>query len=359
MQIDVGTSISRLLYEHDKVIIPNFGSLIATYRHATVDQVQGVFSPPAKDLVFNSNLITNDGLLINYIKSKYNISFGEAEKIVSDFVENSKTALDKRENIVIPEVGKLYRDYENKIQFISDNNNFNSQSYGLPPVQFYPILRDREPNQAGVGSSSMPKIASTTPSAKIATASASTTTAATDQIPTETDKEISYYFQKALPFLAGLAILIVALSIYVVASKDNNTRINDGSQLAESVEEAQIRINQKPSAEEDEEDYTEEGIILEDESAAPVDTEGETLAPNQKECIIIIGGFKNKRNIQKLVEKLYEAGYDAYTDQKNGITRVGAMFAYTDEREVDRKLEDVKRKFERKAWILPPEERLN
>lgn len=355
MQIDVGTSISRLLYEHDKVIIPNFGGLIATYRHATVDQVQGVFSPPAKDLAFNTNLVTNDGLLINYIKSKYNISFAEAEKAVADYVQQAKTMLDKRENIILPEVGKLYRDYENKIQFISDNTNFNSQSYGLPPVQFYPVLRDRVPTTIG---STAANTASTI-GATTTTGAAKATVTVSEKIPTEVDKEISYYFQKAIPFLAGLAVLVVALSLYLVLSKDNNTRVNDGSGLAESIEEAQIRINQKPALE-DEAEFTEDGVILEDEEpTAPVDTEGETLAPNQKECIIIIGGFKNKRNIQKLVEKLYEAGYDAYTDQKNGITRVGAMFAYTDEREVDRKLEDVKRKFERKAWILPPEERLN
>ena len=362
MQIDVGASISRLLYENNKVIIPGFGGLVATYQHASIDQVQGVFSPPAKDLVFNPNLITNDGLLINHIKSRYNISFAEAEKAVADFVTDAKATFGRRENVIIPEVGKLFKDYEGNIQFVSDSNNFNSQSYGLPAVKFYPVLRDRIPNPAATTAGAAATAAATSGGA----AGDTVTTATAESIPTEVDKEVDYYLQKAIPFLAGLAILVVAVSVYLVMSKDSNTRVNDGSALVESIEESQIRVNQKPALE-DETVYTEEGVILEDEvptsdiSTVPpvVDTEGETLAPNQKECVIIIGGFKNKGNIEKLIQRIYEAGYDAYTDRKGNLTRVGAMFAYTRESEVDQKLRDVQRRFAEKAWILPPEERLN
>ncbi|MFK7936785.1 MAG: hypothetical protein AB8G22_24945 [Saprospiraceae bacterium] len=367
MQIDVGASISRLLYENDKVIIPGFGGLVAAYQNAAIDQVQGVFSPPAKDLSFNTNLITNDGLLINHIKTKYNVSFAEAEQAVADFVAQAKTTFERRENVVLPEIGKLFKDYEGKVQFVSDSNNFNSQSYGLPPVQFYPVLRDRIPDPAiATGTVATPNNApigaASTSTANIATPTPAV--AADESIPTEVDKEISYYLQKAIPFLAGLAILVVALSLYLVMSKDNNTRVNDGSELAESVEEAQIRINQKPELEDDAA-YTEEGTIIEEGSVVEevpdtpplVDTEGETLAPNQKECVIIIGGFRDKGNVERLIQKLYEAGYDAYTDKKGSITRVGAMFAYNRESEVDRKLRDVQKRFAEKAWILPPDER--
>lgn len=364
MQIDVGASISRLLYENDKVIIPGFGGLVATYQHATVDQVQGVFSPPAKELSFNPNLITNDGLLINHIKTRYNTTFAQAEKAVADFVAQANTVFAKRENVILPEVGKLFKDYSGNIQFVSDNNNFNSQSYGLPPVKFYPVLRDRIPNPSPTVVGNAAAATTVVTGAAKESKSHSVTIAKEESIPTEVDKEVSYYLQRAIPFLAVLAVLVVVTSIYLVMSKNNNTRVNDGTALAESIEEAQIRVNQKPALE-DEAVYTDEGVILEEETPAGdirttppvVDTEGETLAPNQKECVIIVGGFKSKANIEKLIQRLYEAGYDAYTDKKGSITRVGAMFAYTQESEVDRKLKDVQRRFAKKAWILPPDER--
>lgn len=365
MQIDVSASISRLLYENDKVIIPGLGGLVATYQHTTIDQVQGVFSPPTKDLSFNPNLTTNDGLLINHIKTRYNTTFSEAEQAISRFVAEANALFDKRENVALPEVGKLFKDYSGQIQFVSDSNNFNSSSYGLPEVQFHRVIRDGQPAHTADSESKNTGVPAAA-GANVATTASQNTTV---PIPTEMDKEVSYYLQRAIPLLAVLAILVVGMSIYLVTSKNNAAAALSTAPDAnteQSAEETSIRINQKPALA-DESIYTEEGVIIEkdetqqsSDNASPIiDTEGETLAPNQKECVIIIGGFRNKTNVERLVQRLYEAGYDAYIDKKNGITRVGAMFAYTRAREVDRKLRDVQERFAKKAWILPPEERVS
>lgn len=351
MQIDVAISISELLYENSSVIIPDFGGLVSTYRTATVDQVQGVFSPPAKDLTFNSNLVTNDGLLTNYVKSKYNLSFIEAERAITTFVNHAKATLDRRENVLLPEVGRLYKDYENKIQFLPDNTNFNTQSYGLPPVQFYPVLRDRDLNK-GIPTASTSTITKPETSANTIPEVAATTGTKTAPIA---EKGLTHFMQKLIPFLAGAAILVLALTMYLFLSKDEGV-INTGSEFTQEDNNPPIRINQKPGSEEEEiYDSNEEEIVDELGEISEVDTEGETIAPNQKECIIIIGGFGKKSNVDRLVEKIYEAGYDAYTDRKGKLTRVGVMFAYKNEYEVDSALEDVKGKFNRKAWILAPE----
>ena len=66
--------ISDLLFLHDCVIIPDFGGFICNYRSAYIDADSGVICPPGKDILFNRNLTHNDGLLVNWIADKENIS---------------------------------------------------------------------------------------------------------------------------------------------------------------------------------------------------------------------------------------------------------------------------------------------
>ena len=118
MEIDVGTYIGDLLYQNEKVNIPGLGGFTADYKTAELDHVQGKIAPPSKSLNFNSNLVVNDGLLINYIKEKHELSLGEAQKAVEDYVSRVKEAIGRREIVVFPEVGRLYKDYEQKLQFL-------------------------------------------------------------------------------------------------------------------------------------------------------------------------------------------------------------------------------------------------
>ena len=144
MSIDVPKSIARLLYDQPTVGIPGFGSLIATYRSASIDRVQGLLHPPAKNLRFEANESTSDEQLLRYLQQEYNISLEEARQVVAQFVGDIKRALDRREIFLIPEVGRIYKDYEQQYQFLQDSTNFNLDVFGLPTIQFYPILRSKE-----------------------------------------------------------------------------------------------------------------------------------------------------------------------------------------------------------------------
>ena len=59
--------ISELLFLHDCVIIPNFGGFVGNPKSAKLNKITGVLSPPSKQILFNANLKTNDGLLITHI----------------------------------------------------------------------------------------------------------------------------------------------------------------------------------------------------------------------------------------------------------------------------------------------------
>jgi hypothetical protein len=53
---NISKHISELLYFHDCVIVPGFGGLVANHITAVYDEEKNMFSPPAKEIVFNTNL---------------------------------------------------------------------------------------------------------------------------------------------------------------------------------------------------------------------------------------------------------------------------------------------------------------
>ena len=70
--------------------------------------------------------------------------YEEARRVVTEFVEQIQNLLNQREIVTLPNIGRLYKNYMQKIQFLPVANNFNAASYGLPPLQFSPIARSRE-----------------------------------------------------------------------------------------------------------------------------------------------------------------------------------------------------------------------
>ena len=141
MQIDIPAHIEKLLFLHEALVIPGFGGFTATRTPATADYVGGTVSSPAKTLSFSENLTIDDGILINDIVLTHGISTEDAKRVVDEFVDKMQSLLSQREIVTLPGVGRLYKNYVQKIQFLPDATNFNAASYGLPPLQFSPIAR--------------------------------------------------------------------------------------------------------------------------------------------------------------------------------------------------------------------------
>lgn len=354
MQIDVGAAIAELLYEHDSVNIPGLGGLVAKYKSAAIDQVQGKIHPPSKDLNFNNNLVVNDGLLVNLIKEKHQLSYGDALKAVEEYVKGIKEAIAKREIVVFPNVGRLYMDYEKNLQFLPDNTNFNTDVYGLPTVQFYPVLRADQAKE------------------KVAT----TTTAPIEDVLDKDDLtiQISKWFQKYLPYIGGLAMVLISLGLYFALSSDPSASPNDN---LKKVSDADHKINVSPSKVEDIEDEAEPDPSLDEESSdvvtlipededetdegqpektkdstPEINTEEPTSLPGAKVCKIVVGSFGSKRNVEKLVEKIFEAGFEPYTEKAGSLTRVGVQMTYDDASEPKAALRTIRKKFDENAKIV-------
>ncbi len=134
--------INELLYNHDCVIVPEFGGFVTNYASAKIHPVQHTFTPPSKNIVFNKNLKNNDGLLANHIATAENTNYPEALKQISRFVETTNSELKKGGKVKIEEVGVLFLDVERNIQFEPSTHNYLLQAFGLSSFQSPAIKRD-------------------------------------------------------------------------------------------------------------------------------------------------------------------------------------------------------------------------
>src|ERR1043165_8799138 len=105
--MQVGKHIGSLLYEHDCVIVPDFGGFVANH-------------------------------IVNSEKTNYT----QALRYIDHFVSGINEQLKKGTKVKIDEVGTLYLDVERNVQFEPDTTNFLMDAFGLSAFQSPAIKRD-------------------------------------------------------------------------------------------------------------------------------------------------------------------------------------------------------------------------
>jgi nucleoid DNA-binding protein/cell division septation protein DedD len=318
MQIAVGELIASLLYENDTVSIPGLGAFIKKKKAASLDQIQDKALPNASLIEFNSNLAMDDGLLIAHIKDRFHLSYMEAKRTVSEYVQQVNQALDRKEIILFPQVGRLYNDYEQKLQFIPDNTNFNLATFGLPAVEISPVK----------------KTSSTPPAAVVQSA------------PSR--------FQWLLRNWPLLLILLILLGV-LVAFMVYYPKYLQNQQGDPTADLPTNRLNVKPPVSDAPDTATTESPTVdteEDYDDEPDQIVPETPLPNTKTCIIALGIFKEKSNVDQLAKKLINAGYEPYIEKLSSSTRVGVQFPYTEQQEINNTLNKIRSQFVKDAFIL-------
>lgn len=130
-------AIGDLLLRHNCVIVPAFGGFVAEQLSAKIDYDKGVMIPPRKALLFNKQLISNDGLLINELATRNAVSFDEASQDVSAIVSKWNHRLKQGERIELDRVGILFLDSDHNLRFEQDRFfNLLLASFGLDQVHF-------------------------------------------------------------------------------------------------------------------------------------------------------------------------------------------------------------------------------
>lgn len=124
--------ISDLLYRYECVTIPDFGAFLTQRKGAQVHHTTNAFYPPTKELSFNAQLSSNDGLLVKYIADVTKEEYETTLQKVKAAVDTWKKRLDNSEIISLENIGDLYLNAEGNMQFEpSYQLNYLTSSFGL------------------------------------------------------------------------------------------------------------------------------------------------------------------------------------------------------------------------------------
>ena len=137
--------ILELLYQHECVILPGFGGFITNYKPAGVHPLQNRFEPPSKSVRFNINLKDNDGLLVNHLATREDISYPDAKKFVGEFSEHCLEVLNKGNIVQFRHLGSFTKQGDIIVTFKPEViQNLNEGSFGLASIISPPINRKPE-----------------------------------------------------------------------------------------------------------------------------------------------------------------------------------------------------------------------
>ena len=134
------TVVTELLSKHTCVIIPEFGGFIINEKSAVVNSAEGHFFPPRKELIFNSHLSHNDGLLAHALMQKRSISFDEANRIIVEEVSATKRVLESRKIYSLGNVGFFSSEATGIIFHAKEIEIEDAGAFGLREF-YFPALR--------------------------------------------------------------------------------------------------------------------------------------------------------------------------------------------------------------------------
>lgn len=367
MQIDLATHIEKLLFLHDSLSIPSFGGFTVTRAAASPDYVGGSVYPPTKTLTFNENLTNDDGRLIEDVATTHHLGLEDARRVVQEFVEKMQERLDQREIVTLPGIGRLYKNYVQKIQFLPDTTNFDPEAYGLPPLQFSPIARSRaveetnSGNSSGIGSEIAAPPASAIPAA--APVPAPVPSAAPVTAPATASGSGA---SRVLGFFAVLLLLLaVALGVWWIRRPKTDETAGDTKteQPATSGAANSGKPSDRPAKNTDETETpapataprpAPQRATPSAPAARPAPTETQPSTARTAEgklCILVIATLREQNNADRLVNLLKTNGYTVYLQEKTGF-QVGIQFRYRDVREIQDKIVELQRLTgEEDIWI--------
>jgi hypothetical protein len=130
-----------LLRDHDCVIIPDFGGLVAEYTSAKVQPAgRHLLSPPTRQVAFNQALSRNDGLLVDTLREQLGLSAAEAREHLRQAVAMLHYELKAQQRTELPGIGVFRQQVGRGLQFeYTGTENLLAAAFGLPELTAHPV----------------------------------------------------------------------------------------------------------------------------------------------------------------------------------------------------------------------------
>ena len=301
--MQISQYISVLLYRYECVTLPNFGAFLSHPISARINEATNDFYPPQKQLSFNVQLQSNDGLLASYISDVENINFEQATSKIETQVTQLNSRLHKGETVEFKNIGELTTSKEGKLVFTpSDSINYMTGAFGLGA--FVSPSIERQAHQKAVGG-------------------------AIALSPKRSKSNVFKY--------AAIAVLALGLSgsigsnLYLSQIEHQNTIALEAANatLDTKIQEATFVINN------------------------PLPTVMVNLKKQSGDFHIVAGAFRIKANSHRKLKQLKTLGYDARLIGTNryGLHQV-VYESFETREEAQKALFRIKKTHNRAAWLL-------
>ncbi len=378
-------SIQSLLYDHECVVIPQFGGFVTNYKAAFVHPKKQSIHPPSKQLAFNVNLKSNDGLLANYISQSDNVSYELALDFVKTTVKEYSKTLENDKRLELEGLGILSKNIQGGIEFTPSNTtNFLRNSFGLNPV-FLPSLsellgEEQEMNETIKATS----ISKETPVVQLVNKTEKETQVISIEQKKRRKNLVAAAFFLPLMFLGGMTLqkkqpqlasffggmFKSPLSIsadYTPRFQDEKVVFNYDFQ-GNTID---IIAEQNPELQSIYYSF-EKGEISPKGVKILLDSKTSTSTPNQIKpkpttgitpkttssstsklglYFTVAGAFGEKSNAEKLVRRLKAKGYDATIFAKRGNLHMVCYGSYTNKAAASNALNQIKQTENADAWL--------
>lgn len=140
----VSSYIIDLLHDHECVIVSGLGGFLLKNKPAKQSVDGKTLLPPSSEISFSPALKQADFLLSSAIVEQESCSVSEAEQKIEEFIQEVSQSLIDTKSYVIPQIGKLYLDEEEQLQFKPyPFVNFNKNSFGLVPIAIEKLDRQK------------------------------------------------------------------------------------------------------------------------------------------------------------------------------------------------------------------------
>jgi hypothetical protein len=139
--MNLSDHLRPLLRDHDCVIIPDFGGLVAEYTPAQMQPAgRHLLSPPTRQVAFNQALNRNDGLLLDALRQHLGLSATEAREQLHQAVAQLHQELQAQQRTELPGIGVFRQLAGRGLQFeYTGTENLLSAAFGLPELTAHPV----------------------------------------------------------------------------------------------------------------------------------------------------------------------------------------------------------------------------
>lgn len=343
----LNNQIIDLLFEHDCVIIPGFGGFVAKYSAAIFEEKTKTFSPPSKSILFNKNLINNDGLLAHKYVSSYKLTYEQALLSIKEEVASIKKNLLELKRHELIGIGVFFMD-GNTIKFEKSENNFLAASFGLP-VFSTDVFKFEKSAEKEDSKEIIPLVPKKSKMSKWWVAAAIVPFLFYSAwIPLKTNlfnADAPFHYSELNPF----SFTNQRNYSFNDLTKDpinKELKIQVNKEESKTVEPPKVVVSPKEIVK----------TVAEEVFVKPKEVEDDSgiLEENSHRLSFhVIGGcFKKKKNAKKLIKKFKKMGFDSYElDIKNHLHRI-AISSFSTKEEARKTQKEIKLSHGISSWVL-------